>query len=174
MANTKVDNAVVIMGLGNKFTTDAVVQLNLLSNNPEDAYDILENDYDVVTAINLRTGKEITFEVGWSEVESVVLTSNHDKEEIYIDMLEESKSRIWMVDSPALLERKVLFGIDRYEVYECEIDDDAHYFLYNTLTNQTYEMIIETCFSLMTRYLNEDQHYILLEEFIQLEQQAVK
>lgn len=174
MANTKAENAVVFMGLRESFVADSVVQLNLISNNPEDAYDILENDFDLVTTMNLRTGKEIIFEVGWSEVESVTLVSKPDEEEIYIDMLQDSKSRIWMVDSPTLLERNVLLRIDRYEVYECGISGEKRYFLLNALTNQTYEMVIENCFSLVTRYLNEEQHYILFEELVQLEQQAVK
>ncbi|MGG0667649.1 hypothetical protein ABE073_03880 [Lederbergia citrisecunda] len=177
MANTKAENAVAIMGLEKRFIVDSVVQLNLISNNLEDAYDILENDFDLITTINLRTGKEITFEVEWSEVEEIVMVSKPDEEEVYIDMMQDRKEhtldQIWLVDSPPLQDEKALFNVGSYTVIECGLDRTSYY-LINEESNLRYEMLLETCFSLMSRYLDEDNRYILHEELIQLELNAVK
>lgn len=175
MANTKAENAVRSMGLGSKFYMDSVVQMNLISSNPEDAYELFGDGFDLIMAINLQTGKEIEYTVCWMEAESSSLVSNLDEEEVYIDMLQDRKEtidQIWIVDSPALLNGKTLFTVENYSVVEC-CGDRTSYYLVNSENDRVYEMLLETCFGLMTRYLDEDQRYILHEMLVQLELNAV-
>lgn len=181
MVNTKTNNVVKIMGLEKRFLAGVTLQLDLVSNNPEIIYEAVINgfDLDAIEMINEDTEKIIRFEVEWAELQSAVLFSDPDEEEMYIDLMRCNEKKFdYFVTSIEKSEfsiltnngRKELFKFKQYQLIESLHKGNKRYFFVNSETGKVYEILLESCFNLLTIYLDEmSEAYILANEFARLE-----
>lgn len=169
MTNIIPENTISRMRLEDQFHATGILRISVTSSNAEDVYELLTNDLEsIVDSIGYSK-----WDVDWVELESAELFSNPDEEEIFIDMHKLDIGNI--VECDGLVDEwKILFTLDEYSIVEQDSENGRRYYLINSTTDKTYEMILETCFSLMSLYCEEDKRYILLDELVKLESRVGK
>jgi hypothetical protein len=177
-------SAVELMELEERFFTEATVQLTLTSKNPEDIYTFLNSNLEAATPLNHQTGNELSFEIIDYRIETLTLVSEPDEEEMYIDVLRNTKEikpeyGVDLINEATYSDLtqngiKELYVFSGYRLNEGQDEIGKSYFLINTVTSRIYQIHLETCFDLLSQYLDEeDREYILLDEMRLLECKAV-